>query len=822
MYATLAASQKHHTEANDSRFHFDDSANAIVVKDPRLPAPWINYLSNGNMHAFVSQTSGGLAWWRSPTEYRLTRYRHYHLPIDSPGFYLTVQDGNSAPWSPAFRPAEVLPQKWECRHMPGVTQFNATQEGLTASVEYYITPDHDALVWDLKLTNDTDTEKELNLYAYIEFSQLLWEPEASWGYYLRHMCRAWLEQDSQSIIYLNHNAGGAGKDGVPLVTFGGTAPLTSWTADRDKYCGAYRTERDPICIERRQLGQENITAGEPCGALHHTIKLAPGESTRLAWFLLAEGKGLTDFKQTTAKLTNTLNTLRDFNTLDAQRAKITKWWDEHLNILQAELDDPATQRQINLWTPVNTVLTGRFSRSINQWAPGIRGVGFRDTVQDMLSIAYRKPQWALDNFNYLLTQQYEDGHAVHTAFPIEKKNPSTSIHSDDHLWLPLLAHAIAAETGDLTFLETQLPWLGDDHRSPSGSATAWEHLLAGVRFTESHLGTHDIPLTLASDWNDIIGKFARKGKGESTFAGMQYLYALRLMIDLAEVTGKTDDKSFLEDCLTRQTKALEKCGWDGKWWLRGFDDDAQPVGSEQSELGKLFINPQSWAILAGLGTAEQQLGSMDEVRSQLLTDCGLKLITPSFVTYPDVSDPFSGYAPGTGENGAIFCHANTWAIIAETILGRGDIAWDYYRRLVPENVIKTVGLDTYQAEAYAWVSNIVGPENKRFGWGNVNQVTGTATWMDVVSTQYLLGIRPTLRGLLIDPCLPSDLKQIKVKRQYRGKQLNIIIENPEGKTTRGLTSLTLNGNALDLADGAVLTDELLKDGDSFEVVAKLG
>jgi cellobiose phosphorylase len=408
----------------------------------------------------------------------------------------------------------------------------------------------------------------------------------------------------------------------------------------------------------------------------------------------------------------------------------------------------------------------------------------------------------------LLGQQYADGHVVHTFFPEEREAPSTSVHSDDHLWLPLHAYALVAETGDLDALRRSVPYLADDSRSAGPEATAWEHLLTAIRFTEAHLGTHDIPLTLRSDWNDIIGKFARKGRGESIFAGQQYVVALRRLLSIAQALGDNAAAEWLADCLQRQERALLACAWDGGWWRRGFDDDGHPVGSADAVFGKLFLNPQSWSIISGVGEPEQWTQAMDAVREQLNTPVGVKKLTPGFATWPEETDPFSGYAPGCGENGAIFCHANAWVVIAEALLGRGARAWEYFTQMMPHNALRTAGLQRYQSEPYAWVSNIVGPDNPRFGWANVPHVTGTAAWMDVAATQYLLGARPELAGLVIDPVLPPTWPGCAITRHYRGCMLDITVHNPH-HVEHGVTHLTLDGAPFDLSHGPCLPPHLL-------------
>ncbi|MEO8614730.1 MAG: hypothetical protein ABI600_06285 [Luteolibacter sp.] len=484
-------------------------------------------------------------------------------------------------------------------------------------------------------------------------------------------------------------------------------------------------------------------------------------------------------------------------------------------MLKTELPDPDIARQINLWSPVQSVHTARYSRSVSQHAAGIRTLGFRDTCQDMIAIAYRDPAWANEVFRYLISQQYEDGHAPHQCNPVEKLPAEARVHIDNPLWLPMLAHAILSETGDISLLDDVIPWLAEDSLSPVGSATVWQHLLRIPDFMEANLGIHGIPLTHHGDWNDAIGKFSKMGKGESLFAAQQYAFVLGLLIEIATMRGEVPTKESLTALREKQSTAILACAWDGSWWRRGFDDDGNPIGSSSCEYGKIWLNTQSWSVLAEVGAGAQNRQAMDSVSDLLDTNfCGITKLSPSFKSFPEVPDPYSGYSPGCGENGAIFCHANTWAIMAEAKLGRADKAWHYYRQLVPHLALQKVGLERYKAEPYAYVSNIIGPENPKYGWANVTQVTGTAAWMDIAATQWLLGIRPELAGLRLAPCLPSDWHGYTAIRRFRGCDVRIEVIGNGAQ----ILSTIIDGIAL---ESNLIPAEALRGKSSVQVKVRL-
>lgn len=776
-------------------FTFIDGDRAIRIHDPRLPGPWVNYLSNGTMHALVSHAGGGFAWWRSPLTYRITRYRHHHQPVDSPGFYVYIREADGSVWSPAFRPCERTDTHPEAIHLPGITSFTATWKGLTAMLQLYVLPDHDVIAWELSLENNAESTRSLDVFAYAELSQHQWMEENRFGYYIRNMVKGWYDEHSQSLKFLYHEPNQPRPDLSPMVTFAGTGSVASYSLHRDRFIGNYQSERMPVGVQNNDCGDDALPCGEGCFALQSSIAIEAGQSKRSAWFLGVQTEALVKFDEAQSRYAEQLKQLRDLDYLDAQKAKLRAWWDEHLSIFHADIPDPVAQRSINIWTPVNTVHTGRYSRAVNALAPGIRAIGYRDTAQDMLAISYRKPEWAIRCLKDLLSHQLEGGHALHLYSLEGDIAPADSLHCDNHLWPPLLAYALVAETGQADFLDQEVPYIAKDGTSKAGKATLWEHLLQGIRFTENNLGTHQLPLTFKGDWNDIIGKFSRKGKGESVFAGQQYCVALDRLIALARFRGRHTDAEWLTDCHKRMSGALLACAWDGAWWVRGFDDDGKAVGSHQRPFGQIFLNPQSWAVLAGVGSRDQLLCGMDAAAEHLDTGCGLKAMAPGFKTFPEDTDPFAGYGPGCGENGSVFCHANTWAIIAECMLGRVDKAWKYYSQLLPENLIDKFGIDRYEAEPYAWMSMVTGPENGRFGWANTIHISGTAAWMDVAATQYILGIRPEPDGLRIDPKIPADWPSFTVRRIYRGCELEIRVERKEGSGNPILTG-SIHGQEL--------------------------
>lgn len=773
-------------------YSFNDERKSITINRFDLPSPWINYLSNGQLHAFVSQAGGGFLWWQHPAKCRLTRYRMYNLPIDTPGFYVYLRHRDGTVWSPAFRPAETKLDGWSATHSPGATEFVAEKGAFTARLRLFIPPDYHALVWNLEVTNRGTTDETLDVFAYAELSQYDWLDEVTFGYYWRHMLKTWFDHDTGALFYLYHYQNPAAADKVPLVYFAASRPVESFSGDRDAFVGHYRDERNPRAVEHGRCGNEEILSGEPCAALHTVLECRAGAAAaKVDFFLGAEPGALTDYAGAVRKIREALAGLKGGGVPDAQFRKMQAWWDGMLHPFVCEIPDADAQRQINIWSPVHTIHVSRYERIVNPLAAGFRRLGFRDTCQDMIAMTWHDPAVAERMLLHLLTLQDVEGNAISNTDPRDRKKPDLGIHSDHHLWLPFLVHALLAETGDVSLLERTAPFLSSDRKAPGPEATVWEHLLAAMRFTDASLGAHGLPLTLKGDWNDIIGKFSEQGRGESVFAAQQYVLGLNLLIDMARRTGREKDAAWLAGLRDRQAQNILACAWNGQWWYRCFDDDGNPVGGENSEFGKIWINSQTWAVLSGVGSRDQQQAGMDAVAKYLSTEVGLMKLYPGFQTWPQVTHPFSGYNPGNGENGAIFCHANTWAIMAETKLGNAGRAWKYFNQLVPHNALRKMGLERYKSEPYAWASNIVGVENPKHGWANVVHITGTAAWMDITATQYLLGIRPGLNALEIDPCVPG-WERFRVERTWRGCRLAIEVTNPR-RVSKGVIRVELDG-----------------------------
>jgi cellobiose phosphorylase len=771
------------SNAPDRFFTFRDEAREVEFMRHDTPTPWMNYLSNGTFHTMLSQAGGGLAFYKSPQIWRITRYRFFHLPTDRSGPYLYLQDENTGScWCPTYEPALSKPEEWKSAHGLGYTRFEAKKDGIEARTVYFVGPFENSLIWNLTLTNHGSTSKSLNVYAYAEFGMMEFMRELQWQCYNKHQVSVQYHEQG-ALIYKYGVENQPKPDETPLVYFTSDAPLYSYDGDRDEFIGSYRSESNPAAIERGGCTGSTLLGGDPCGALQFKVSLLPGETRTLNIFL---GTAMNE-----SEIEQAINRSREPDFVTRSFQALRDNWDQYLGGFECDLPDEDAKRMINIWNPYQAQRNFLFSRNISFYATGtFRGVGFRDTSQDILAVVPFDQEAAMDKVRLLLGQQYQDGHVNHYFFPTEGWDPVTSIHSDDHLWTALAVWDIIAETGDASFLQETVPFYD------GGEGTIYEHLKRAIEFTASRLGPNGFPLMLRSDWNDQLFRVCRKGKGESIWTAMQLGTVLLRMKDLATLAGHSGHAAHYEEMYKEQQRLVNRLGWDGQWFRRAVMDDGRFLGTSEHEEAQIWLNAQTWATLSHMADPEKAIQAMDSVRDILDTELGIKKLHPSITTFPDPADPLTNYFKGTGENGAVFCHANTWAIIAECLLGRGDLAYKYYRQLIPRIAMEKAGIWRYKAEPYVYASNLFGPESDKFGLANVSWLTGTAAWMYVAATQYIMGIKPALDGLSIDPCIPSDWEGFSVKRRFRGCVYEIVVKNTS-RISKGVKEIRVDGQLIE-------------------------
>lgn len=745
--------------------------NAVSIHEPLTPRPWINYLGNRRLKAFISQNAGGLLWHHEPYSQRLSRYHYTAAPGDRPGFYLYLRDGRDGRvWNPHFAPSCQPLDHFECQHRPGRTRFEASLGGLMATVDYGIPPHDDVMLWQLRIENRNPEAVTVEVASYMEFGLLEFMREAIGWCYLQSHFSLDFDAKQQAIRYDYHVFEAPF---TPCMLFASTEPVQGYDASREAFIGRTGTLALPEALQPNHwLTNSTLPGGgHGCGTLGHRITLQPGETAGRN-YLFALGERWDEAE-------SLLDRYRKTNAFPSAFAAIDDFWKERLSRFQVEGLNGNANHFANTWNPYNALVALEHCRIISTDHMGTDGHRYRDTTQDALAVAHFDPEYARTWQLAVLAQQARDGSGVFSFFPGTPRQPGLAPHrSDNTVWPVWTVQALIAETGDWSLLDTVVPF-GD-----GGEATVYEHLCLGLRWIANHCGPHGLPMMAHADWNDGLALFGDE-KAESVMLGMQLVAACR---DLATMARHRQDKATQTWC-NQQVDILSTIlnsdlVWDGHWYRRLILSDGRPVGSHLNSQGRIFLEPQVWSVMSGVGDHDNRgRKAMDAVAEQLATDAGLMILAPAFRGFPEPDDPPRGSSPGSNENGAVFCHANTWAIIAEAMLGRPDKAWSYYERLLPTRLIARYGAEHYQREPYAYVSSIAGADSPLHGRGGISWLTGTASWMYIALTQYLLGLRPTPEGLRIYPCLRSEDPPVTVIRTFRGKKHTLVMEPGKSKLT---------------------------------------
>lgn len=772
--------------------HFDEIAREYVITDPLTPRPWVNYLSTRHMGALVSQGAGGLAWHVEPGTRRLSRYDFLGLPEDRPGFYVYLREPDGTVWNPSFQPCQTPLDAWECRHGMGYTRFVARRGDLETELTFLVPPAGDVLLWDLTVHNRGRQSRKLFIANYLEFGLFEYYKEMLGWIVLRNQIRFLFDPRVNAIKYhyFVHEAAHT----HPVFLSGSGRP-SGFDCSRTSFIGRGRDTSNPIAIERGRLSRNVLPGGGlGIGSLGYNVTLPPGGSRRIVWSLGAA--------ETWDQADALAVKYHDPAQVDAARDALRVFWDGLLGTFQAELADPPIRSMLNAWSPYGCYATFYRDRDISTELPGLAsGIRFRDAMQNVMSVCQLNPPEARARIELILSHQRADGSAPNAFVPTAAADAQPhqgEPRCDSPVWSPITVYGYVAETGDLGFLDRQLPYLD------SSTGTVYDHLLAGLRQIARDTGSHGLPLLKGRDWDDHVCLFAEPG-AESVMTAQNWCYAGRLMRELCLHAGRTADARWIDRQIKSYTTALNRHAWDGAWYRQIlYRGKRVPLGSAKRRENKIYINTQAWAVISGTAPAGRAARCLDQMREHLDTPLGLKFLTPPYTGIPEPEDRLISNGPGLGENGGIFIQANCWAIMAEAMLGRAEEAYRYYRKIAPPILSETAGPDVYLNEPYMYSSHIVAEPDARRGMANLSWLTGSVNWMYIVATQFLLGIQPTLSGLRVAPCLPRSLGPVRIVRRFRGAEYRIT-----------LTPGTRAGRA---ANGTVLP--LAPDGQTVEATVE--
>lgn len=788
--------------------HFDDKAKEYVITSPQTPLPWINYLGCEDFFTLLSNTCGGYCFYKDAKLLRLTRYRYNNTPLDSNGLYYYIKEGDTV-WNPGWQPCQTSLDDYQCRHGLGYSVISGTKNELQTTVTAFVPIGDSCLLNHVTFRNLSDHSKTFTCTSYVEFC--LWNAMDDMTNFQRNFSTGEVEVDeARSRIYhkteyrerRNHYA-----------VYSVNAPNCGFDTDRDTFLGTYGSPALPKAVKEDRSGNSLASGWAPVGSFRTEFTLQPGQEQSLI-FLLGYCENPVDQKWDgpqcirKAPADQLIEKYQTDEQIASALDKLKEYWNHLLSAYTLESGDERLDRMVNIWNQYQCMATFNMSRSASYYESGTgRGMGFRDSCQDLLGFVHLIPEAARQRILDIAATQFADGSTYHQYQPLTKKGNSDigSGFNDDPLWLIAGTAAYIKETGDYGILNEMVTFDCDK----SNTASLMEHLHRSFQYTSTHLGPHNLPLIGRADWNDCLNlncfsdtpgeSFQTTGASagpvaESVFiAGMFVKYG-HDYVGICQHLGLDARAADAAHQVDKMEQAVLSFGWDGDWFLRAYDANGNKVGSRECKEGQIFIEPQGFCCMAGIGVREGMAEkALRSVESMMDTKYGIVLLTPAYTSYHRELGEISTYPQGYKENGGIFCHNNPWISIAETVLGNGNRAFDTYRKICPA-YLEDIS-EIHRTEPYVYSQMIAGKEAPRHGEAKNSWLTGTAAWTFTSISQYILGIRPEFDGLCIDPCIPQDMKGFHITRRFRGATYDITVKNPY-HLQKGLSSLKVNGETV--------------------------
>ena len=787
--------------------YFDDQRREYVITNPQTPWPWINYLGNEDFFSLISNTAGGYSFYKDAKFRRITRYRYNNVPMDNGGRYFYINDGGTV-WSPGWKPCKTQLDRYECRHGMSYTTIAGEKNGIEAEVLFFVPLKTWAEVQKVKLTNKSTETKRFKLFSFAEWC--LWNAATDMENFQRNFSTGEVEIEDSVIFHKteykerrNHYA-----------YYSVNAPIQGFDTDRESFIGLYNEFRDPQAVMAGKPSNSVAHGWSPIASHYLEIELKPGETKELIFVLgyveyenredKWESKGVINkskAKETIAKFDTVAKVQAAFDELKA-------YWDNLLSSYVLKSSEEKLDRMVNIWNQYQCMVTFNFSRSASFFESGIgRGMGFRDSNQDLVGFVHQIPTRGRQRIIDIASTQFSDGGCYHQYQPLTKRgnNDIGGGFNDDPMWLIFGTVAYLKETGDFSILDEAVPF---DNQAGT-EKSLFHHLTVSFNHVIENLGPHLLPLIGRADWNDCLNlncfswdpnesfqtteNKTEGSKAESLMIAGLFIVCGQDYVTLCRQIGNNQEADRAQSYIDSMIEAVKKHGWDGDWYLRAYDYYGKKIGSNENKEGKIFIESQGWCAMAKVGLEEGMVEkSLDSVKKYLDTPNGIVLNNPAFTEYVVEYGEISSYPAGYKENAGIFCHNNPWIMIAETILGRGDYAWEYYRKICPSYTEEISEL--HKVEPYVYSQMIAGKDAFKPGEAKNSWLTGTAAWNYYAITQFILGIKPDYNGLEINPCIPSDWKGFEVTRKFRDATYLINIKNTG--VNRGVKSITVNGKAL--------------------------
>jgi cellobiose phosphorylase len=779
--------------------YFDDDKKEYVATTPITPIKWCNYVGTLDFGGIVDSNGGVLLCKGDPALNRITKYITQLPNSEFKGstLYIKVRDkaGNVEVFSPFYTPTLKPLNKFENHTGLSYSQFICEAFGVRCDVTFFVPKNDGVLLQDIKITNISDKELHVDLipvYEFTHFDALKQLLNADW---VPQTMTLNAHTQASGHIVLEQYAFMKRDTSVNLMTADRIA--TSFDGDRQQFLGdlGYGSWSAPGAINADELTNSECSRGDNIGALNLRLGWLEVSQTERSVVQLTQMKSLAQAEPLLAKY-------RDHAAVDKAFSELSENWTNYLDTLTVDTPDASMNSMLNVHNPRQCHTTKNWSRylSLYQLGYGARGIGFRDSSQDILGVVTHMPEEAREFIERLLSVQKIDGSAMHQFFPStmeanegdsREEEDRPNYYGDDHLWIVFAITQYVKETGDSDFLNKVIPYYEKDKQDkPLQQGTVWDHLCRAIEFTNSNTGQHGLPLLGFADWNDTVNL---PTGAESVMIANMYGKALLDMMDLCKVRNDEDLNEKFSAQYAHMSKVLNDAAWDGDWYLRYYDENGQPIGSHTNQQGKIYTNAQSWSVISGFATDERANQALNSVNVKLNTRNGIKLSGPGYNGFDPRLGGVSTYPPGAKENGGIFLHSNPWVMIAETKMGNGDRAYEYYRQINPAS--KNESLLSFESEPYCYPQNILGDEHKKFGLGRNAWLSGTASWTYIAGTQWILGIRPEIDGLRIDPCIPANWPSFTVQRKFRGASYDIRVSNPN-KVCKGVKEIRVDGELI--------------------------
>ena len=788
--------------------HFDDVRKEYVISTPNTPYPWINYLGNETFFSLISNTAGGYSFYKDARLRRITRFRYNNVPLDDGGKYFYIKDGDTV-WSPGFRPMRTPLDAYECRHGMGYTVIHGEKNGITAECTYFVPLKFDAEIQKVSLTNNTGDKKTLRLHSFLEFC--LWDGLDDQTNFQRNFSIGEVEVEG-NVIYHKSEYRERRKH---YSFYSVNTDICGFDTDREDFLGIYNGYDHPATVCDGEPTNSIAVGWAPCGSHCIEVSLEAGETKEFV-FMLGYAENEQDRKWTALNVINKEKAyamIQQFDTVekvDAALIALKEYWENLLSIYTIESADEKLNRMVNIWNQYQTMVTFNFSRSASYFESGIgRGMGFRDSSQDLLGFVHLEPERARQRIIDLASTQLPDGGAYHQYQPLTKKgnNEIGSNFGDDPMWLVAAVIAYLKETADYTILEEMVPYDNNDTLAD----TLFDHLHRSFYHVVNNKGPHDLPLIGRADWNDCLNLNCMSNTSgesfqtteqtdcktaESLMIAGQFVFYGREYEKLCRILGKTEEAEQANIHIEAMVTAIMKDGWDGEWYLRAYDHFKRPLGSSKCEDGKIFIESQGWCAMAEVGKEEgMPVKALDSAWKHLATPYGFVVLDPPYSRFNPEIGEIGSFIPGYKENGGVFCHNNPWLMCAEAIARRGDNAFEIYKRIAPA-YLEDIS-EVHRLEPYVYAQMVGGKPAyaKKPGEAKNAWLTGTAAWNFVAISQFILGIRPDFDGLVVDPCCQHDM-EYTVTRKFQGNTFIITVKNPN-KVCCGVSKMIVDGQEIE-------------------------